>query len=161
MKEYLITAGILRKGDQLLLIKHDSEFGSKPFWTLPGGTSEEGENGFQSITREIKEETGLSVEKIHKIAYKARHTNHKRMWISNIEVYEIAQWNGELFIDDPDGDIIDVQWFSVKEAITLLKEGPFEVMKVPIVSYLEQNPSDTPFWHYVEDKKGNVSLTYN
>jgi ADP-ribose pyrophosphatase YjhB (NUDIX family) len=52
---------IIRKGDQILLIRRDKE-PSKGCWTFPGGAVELGESLPDAARREAREETGLEVE---------------------------------------------------------------------------------------------------
>ena len=60
------TAIITYSENKILLIKR----ATPPFvgyWALPGGRVEKGENAEQTIIREVKEETGLSIKIICKI----------------------------------------------------------------------------------------------
>jgi ADP-ribose pyrophosphatase YjhB (NUDIX family) len=60
------TAIITELPNKILLIKR-----STPpfvgFWALPGGRSEADEKPEQTVVREVKEETGLNVQVIHKV----------------------------------------------------------------------------------------------
>ncbi|MEM2995126.1 MAG: NUDIX hydrolase [Candidatus Bathyarchaeia archaeon] len=56
-----VGAVIIRKGE-ILLEKRKSEPG-RGKWSIPGGLVELGENVVQTVIREVKEETGLDVEK--------------------------------------------------------------------------------------------------
>jgi 8-oxo-dGTP diphosphatase len=60
------TAIITQNQNEILLIKRSTP----PFvgyWALPGGRAEPNENVEQTVTREVKEETGLDVSIIRKI----------------------------------------------------------------------------------------------
>ncbi len=46
----------------LVLVEHDGLWSREPFWTPPGGAVEFGESLEDALVREVKEETGLSVE---------------------------------------------------------------------------------------------------
>lgn len=57
----LAAGGVIIKGDRVLLIQR----GRAPFkghWTIPGGKIEHGEAIETGLRRELKEETGLTVE---------------------------------------------------------------------------------------------------
>jgi mutator protein MutT len=56
-----VGAVVLREDGAVLLVRraHPPAVGS---WTLPGGKVEDGETPEQAIVREIREETGLTVE---------------------------------------------------------------------------------------------------
>lgn len=58
---YRIVVGIVRQQNQLLLVQNQAD-GAEAVWSLPGGVIEEGETLKESLQREMKEETGLSVE---------------------------------------------------------------------------------------------------
>lgn len=158
MTNYIITAGIVRRNNEILLVKHNSEFGSKDFWTVPGGTANENENALQSVTRELKEETGLVVKNWKSIAYIAQHLNYKRNWQSIVIVFESDNYEGNLTIADPDGDIIEVDFFPIEDAIELIKEIPFPVMRDPLIDYLS-NEIKNILWIYNENNEGFVELT--
>lgn len=52
------VVGVAIRGDSVLLHRADHE----PFWTLPGGRAEHGETAEETITREMLEELGTSVD---------------------------------------------------------------------------------------------------
>ncbi|GAB3209269.1 NUDIX domain-containing protein [Marinactinospora thermotolerans] len=54
------VTGVLVEDDRLLLV--EQEGGGARRWHLPGGKVEEGESLADSMTREMREETGLRVE---------------------------------------------------------------------------------------------------
>jgi 8-oxo-dGTP diphosphatase len=60
------TAIITFPPDKILLIKRVT-VPFKGYWALPGGRVDPGETVEQTIVREVKEETGLTVEIINKI----------------------------------------------------------------------------------------------
>jgi len=54
------------KNNKLLIIKRRSNDVQKPnIWEIPGGRLELGENPFEGIKREVKEETNLDIEVLH------------------------------------------------------------------------------------------------
>lgn len=157
MTNYVITAGIVRKDNEILLVRHNSEFGSKDFWTIPGGTANENESAIESIARELMEEAGLKVKNWNSIAYTAQHLNYKRNWQSIVIVFESESFEGNIAITDPDGDILEAAFFPIAKAIELLKEIPFPVMREPLINYLT-NGSKNLFWIYNETIEGIVEL---
>jgi 8-oxo-dGTP diphosphatase len=60
------TAIIPFPEDKVLLIKRNT-IPFKGYWAVPGGRMDPGETVEQTIVREVKEETGLDVEIVHKI----------------------------------------------------------------------------------------------
>lgn len=57
----VVAVVLNRKKDKVLLLQRDEEPG-KGLWAFPGGHVERGDNLFETIKKEVKEETGLSVE---------------------------------------------------------------------------------------------------
>lgn len=58
-KKFLIgITAIVHKNDKILLLKHAYQY----HWTLPGGFLKRSEPVYESIRRELKEETGLNIK---------------------------------------------------------------------------------------------------
>ncbi len=51
------VSAILRRGDRILLIRHEKA--GQPYWLLPGGGVEYGESLTEALQRELTEECGL------------------------------------------------------------------------------------------------------
>ncbi len=60
-KLVVVAVVLNRKRDKVLLLQRNEEPG-KGLWAFPGGHVERGNDLFETIKKEIKEETGLSVE---------------------------------------------------------------------------------------------------
>ena len=62
MGKYKVTVGvfaIIQNKNRETLLAHRTDC---DLWNLPGGALEEGENPWDGVVREVKEETGLTVE---------------------------------------------------------------------------------------------------
>jgi 8-oxo-dGTP diphosphatase len=63
MKHRIRVVGIVRKNDQLLLVKQQNPETGNTYWTLPGGGFEDtDEHIFAGVEREVWEETGVQVK---------------------------------------------------------------------------------------------------
>jgi 8-oxo-dGTP diphosphatase len=160
MKHEIVACGIIKKDNQILLVKHNSEKGSREFWTLPGGVMELGETIHDGLIREIKEETGLVVNRINSIAYSAQKINHIANVTTLVYIFDILakDCDGEIETQDPDGDILDIGFFSIEEAIEKLSQIPFRIMSEPVVKFLKLNLVNNPFWSYVHKEDGSVHV---
>jgi 8-oxo-dGTP diphosphatase len=56
------AAAILDDAGRILLVKHSY---GRLNWELPGGLAESGESPVETVTREVREETGLLVDSSH------------------------------------------------------------------------------------------------
>ena len=57
-----VAAGVLRKGDQVLLGKRPPEGSLPGLWEFPGGKMEVGESPEEALKRELNEELGIEAE---------------------------------------------------------------------------------------------------
>lgn len=58
---YQVAAGLIRKGDKLLIAQRPSEGMLGGLWEFPGGKQEEGETLEECLVREIREELGIEI----------------------------------------------------------------------------------------------------
>jgi len=158
MDKYTISAGLIfNDKNQILLVKHIPEFGSDYYWCLPGGTANKNERILDALIREIKEGTNIDIRDIDKPIYTVKHTNHKRKWDSDIYTYKIKEWDGDLKINDPDNDIVELKWFEIKQAIDVIKNIPFKVMREPLLDYLKEKKLKD-YWIYIENENGEIEF---
>ena len=57
----LVIAAVVRRGNEVLLVKQQGPDDPAPNWALPAGRVEQGESLSQALAREVLEETGLQV----------------------------------------------------------------------------------------------------
>ncbi|MFA7169800.1 MAG: NUDIX hydrolase [Candidatus Paceibacterota bacterium] len=158
MDKYIISSALIfNDKNQILLIRHTPEFEADYYWYIPGGTANKDENALDALRREVKEETNIDINDIGELVYTVEHTNHKRGWYSDIYVYKIKDWCGELEINDPDGDTVELKWFDIKQAIDVIKDVPFRVMREPLMNYMEEREIQKK-WSYVEYKDDKIEL---
>lgn len=120
-----IKALVRNKEGKILLLKVDKKAlkqVSKEYWDIPGGRIHRGSTIKETLNREIKEETGLSIKSIEPIA----------MVLSNIRiplekndvglilsVYDCRVSGGSKIILSPEHT--EARWFDPKRASQLLK----------------------------------------
>ncbi len=110
-KEYLqvfVAAAVILEKDYKYLMVQEAKEEAYGLWNLPAGRVEVGETIEDAAVREVKEETGYSVNLLGKVAI--FHESHEH-GIKHVYAGEIT--DGDL--DIPEGEILDAQWFSFEE----------------------------------------------
>jgi 8-oxo-dGTP diphosphatase len=99
-----VAATIIEKKCRYLLVQEKKEEFFE-LWNFPAGKLESGETPEEAAVREVKEETGYLVKLTGKVGvWEAAVTKH-------VFVGEIISGN----LDVPSIEIMDAQWFSLKE----------------------------------------------
>jgi ADP-ribose pyrophosphatase YjhB (NUDIX family) len=152
IKDISFGALVLSPTNSVLLIKQLSQNGS--YWALPKGHKEIGETDEEAAIREVNEECGLSLTTENLVPgvwfeehymFKAglyrndweRHSmypNNKRkptVLYDKKVLYGIALVNSELPVKPQAGEVEEVGWFSIDEAI---KKLPHESQKNTVLA---------------------------
>ena len=113
--------------DQILLVRNKK--GNSSYWSLPGGAVELGETLEEALRREAKEQTGLTVEmsglySVREVFF-SDSDQHALIFTFMADII-----GGEIEIDDPDQDILEVKWTELKAANELMPYLP-EKLKAP------------------------------
>ncbi|CAN5190355.1 NUDIX hydrolase [soil metagenome] len=150
------AAGLIRRGEEILLVHQQDHDDPESNWALPGGVVERDELVIEALVREIREETGLIVEPPFRLLYVAQHEDAHESILALI--YEIENWTGELASDDPDGEILEPRWLPENDAIARLERLSWRVMREPIVSYLRNETGPGASWFYRAGKDNEAML---
>jgi 8-oxo-dGTP diphosphatase len=125
-----VATAIVRRGSQVLLVRQ----GPSPdelFWALPGGIVEDEELIPDGLAREVREETGLELDDLGRLAYVTQVDCYRpaRMrgrdvpgYLATVWAFDIASWSGILDVDDPDGVVVEAAFVEVDEAAARLAE---------------------------------------
>ncbi len=124
MKHRIRVAGILRQGNEILLVEQENPRSGERKWTTPGGGLEPTDADiFAGVVREVFEETGLHV-KPGSILFISEFVSHVT------QVMQISVWIecfpaegtefGEVTLEHtrPDDYLTNIKWWS-KEALNL------------------------------------------
>jgi len=109
---YRIVVGIVRQQNQLLLVQNQAD-GAEAIWSLPGGVIEDGETLKEALEREMKEETGLSVEAFE-LAYMTENFIEQFNAHSLVTYFDCSV-SGELSLNDPDWEVVACQWVTIEQ----------------------------------------------
>jgi 8-oxo-dGTP diphosphatase len=108
--------GILVRDDEVLLVRSSSPLINPPLWWLPGGGIDFAESPEETLLREFREETGLSIKDpvlLDVASDVRRRPNGDR--IHTVRVLYTVTLNGGHLRDETVGTTDQVQWFNVKE----------------------------------------------
>jgi 8-oxo-dGTP diphosphatase len=132
-REFVVAAAILldRQG-RVLLVGNDWQGHGKVRWTLPGGVVERGESTVDALSREVLEETGLTITAVQELAY-AVHVEDQRRNDRAISCAFLATYDGLLNPRDPDGFIVAARFVPAEEVRTIV---PLPPLRDPLVNYL-------------------------
>lgn len=106
----LAASGIILQDKKILLLQRSNYTENYPeFWGCPGGRAEIGETAEQNVIREVKEECNLDFTPTEIIK--------TGIWQDRKYYRFLGNWSGEIKIQDL--EVIDYNWFSLKEASKL------------------------------------------
>jgi 8-oxo-dGTP diphosphatase len=100
---------VIIKDDNILLIQRGVE-PNKGFWGTPGGYVEWDESTEETVKREVKEETGLSVVGTKLVGVYSSPKRHPKQVVNILYIAEVE--DGEPKASD---DAQDIRWFSIHE----------------------------------------------
>lgn len=148
MQRYLIASAVIRDGGRILLAQQQGKDDLSPTWGLPGGVVEEGELLHEALKREVREETGLVVERIGNLIYSIHYDDRQSGTQSLAYIFEIDQWRGDLHIADPDNVVLKLDFLPQNDAIEKLSALPWRHMHEPVIAYLRGEAPTGSVWLY-------------
>lgn len=128
-----LVIGIIRRGDEILLVREGLGVDGGLLWSLPGGGVEDGELMHEALRRELLEETGLLVGDPVRTAF-LMHIDSERHPSALAVALEIGEWAGD--VAPQDDDIEQAAFFPLPDALKLLGELDSAIQREPIVGYL-------------------------
>ena len=97
-KTDLIVAALIRRGDEVLLVRLREPANQGPSWVLPAGDVTPGELLLETLARRVREETGLAVQDVGRLLYTMHHSNKRQLvaWVFDVEVWRCGgvEWGG-------------------------------------------------------------------
>jgi 8-oxo-dGTP diphosphatase len=141
-----VAAALLRRDDAIVLVRERR--GDSVFWSVPGGGVEPGELITETLVREIKEETGITIRSVRRLAYIVNSTSDT--FPSSVAFFfECDEWDGDIAPQDPEGDVLYAELASVDSALTLLSVPTAARPEIePLVAYLRDPRAPTRIWEY-------------
>lgn len=111
MHEWLVASGIVEGPEGILLVQNRRRDGVVD-WSPPGGVIEvaDGEAIVDGLTREVVEETGITVTAWEGPVWEVTAEAPDMGWRLRVEVHRALAFVGELAPDDPDGIVVDARF---------------------------------------------------
>jgi 8-oxo-dGTP diphosphatase len=137
-----IAAAIVRRDGDVLMIRQGGP-GEDPFWSIPAGRVEPGEFAHEAAVREVKEETGVTVLDPGPVAFTAQVDERREGWFATVWTFDVAAWEGEIAVDDPDGLVHEAAWVPLDEACRRLDLISWQPLTA---RYLRGRLEPRPLW---------------
>jgi 8-oxo-dGTP diphosphatase len=114
----------VRRGSEVLLVLQ----GRSPeelFWALPGGIVEADELVHDGLVREVREETGITIDELAHLAYVTQVDWQRPArvrgrdvpgYLATIWTFDVRSWSGDVDVDDPDRVVVDAAFVEAAEA---------------------------------------------
>lgn len=149
MREWLVGGALILGPEGLLMVQNKRRNG-RVDWSPPGGVIDEGEDLIEGLTREVREETGLTVSSWLGPVYRLETTAPGLGWHMRFEAHLALDVAGELVIDDPDGIVVDAAWVEFDRCGAHL-DGTHPWVREPLVEWLVERWEDgRSFGYHVE-----------
>ena len=118
MQKWLGSSGVCISENGQLLMVLQGKTDEKKTWSIPSGGKEHGETFEECCIREIKEETGYSVEIVKELKVKKKIYEHLNI-SAEVHYYLVKIVGGKRNFQDPDNLIYDIAWKTLEEVHTL------------------------------------------
>jgi 8-oxo-dGTP diphosphatase len=130
-----VAGAIIEQDGGLLLVKNRRRNGACD-WSTPGGVVDATDDSvLAGLTREVHEETGLTVRAWDGPLYSVTAVALDMGWQLHCEVHRAIAFEGELRIDDPDGIVIDAA-FVPPDAVGTHLDECFRWVRDPLAAWL-------------------------
>lgn len=149
MRDWLVGGAVIESAAGVLLVQNRRRNGSLD-WTPPGGVIDDGETLLEGLTREVAEETGLEVARWAGPLYRIEAEAAGLGWRLTVEAYRAVDYEGELWVDDPDGIVVDACFVPPDECSQRMASGhPW--VREPLADWLTERWDDTRGYGYRVD----------
>ena len=135
MRSFRVGGGLILVDNRLLLAANRRRQGMLE-WTPPGGVIDDGESVLEAITREVAEETGLTVNGWEDRHYCVHVSAPDMGWDLTVESWLATAVEGEIALNDPDGIVERAEFVDVADVARLMEESAPWV-RIPLLNWLE------------------------
>jgi 8-oxo-dGTP diphosphatase len=146
LRRWEVAGGVIVDHRGVLLVANRRRNGVID-WSTPGGVIDSGESPLQALTREVHEETGLSVLEWSERLYEVEVVAPDLGFHLTVHAYRAQVFRGEIVVDDPDGIVVDARWVALTGASARL-QGSSPWVVEPLLDYLNRQPEHDQLFRY-------------
>ncbi len=137
MHEWTVASALIERDGHLLLVRNVRQ-GGREDWSTPGGVIDADDATLlEGLAREVNEETGLTVTQWAGLVYEVVAVAPDLGWTMRCEVHLASGFEGDVYVDDPDGIVVEADFYARDNAATLLADCPAWVRE-PISEWLRE-----------------------
>lgn len=160
MRQWLVASALIEGPEGLLLVKNRRRDG-RVDWSPPGGVieSQVGESVRDGLTREVIEETGLTVTDWEGPVWEVEAHAPDMGWQLRVEVHRAIEYQGDIVIADPDGIVEEARFFPVEMCAEPLA-GTWPPTNEPLSAWLVERWTESRSYRYQVSGKTRDSFTF-
>jgi len=153
MREWTVAGGIVEGPDGVLLVRNRRRWGTHD-WSPPGGVIDDTDpDVVAGLTREVQEETGITVSEWHGPVYEVSAVALDMGWHMRVHVYVARAFAGVLTVDDPDGIVDDAEFAGAERCAELLADC-FRWVREPLGEWMAERWEPDARRHYRYEVRG-------
>ena len=146
LRHWQVAGGVIVDARGLLLVENLRRNGLTD-WSTPGGVVDPGESPVEGLTREVAEETGLTVGSWAGPIYRVEVLAPDAGFHLVVEAHRARAFTGSLAIDDPDGIVVGAEFVDVGMAQERLRAASPWVAE-PLLAHLVDGFEDGRVFRY-------------
>ncbi len=144
MRSVYIAAGLVRRGEELLLVSHPAADAGRTDWLLPSGVAEEQGEVLPALLRAVREQAGLELSAPPAAAAWVTQVTQDDAQVVTL-AFETGAWQGELHAGDP---AHEPRFFPLARAVELLGTLGYAALRDPALAYLQGQEPPGVVWCY-------------